>query len=133
MMNMLIFVVTTLGLGVLCSIPGVLIGKYLTKNGLATDRTILEVTSNVFGLFLTRLILPDIPLAYVVTLFLLLSPLGVFGFDLWTTFRNGRWWWMKESSERQPLFSLPVSIIVYAVIGGVPLILAVGVWLLIFY
>jgi hypothetical protein len=128
---MLVFIITTLGLGLLCSIPGFLIGRYLTAKGIARDGPVWEIVSNICGLLIARLVLPDVPLIYIVAFFLVLSPFGVYRHDLWTTFRSGRWWWLKEDHERQPLFSLPVSIILSLGIGVLLLVLLFGTWMLI--
>ncbi len=130
-MDAFVFVITTLVLGALCSIPGILLGRVLAAKGIATDQSVLVVISSIIGLFLSRLILPNVPVGYIAAFFIILIPIGVYRHDLWTTFREGRWWWSKKSTEHQPIFNLPVSIIVSIAIGGVILILIFGIWILI--
>ena len=126
-MKILVFVISTVGLGLLCSLPGVLAGKYLAKKGLAKDQSIWVVTGEVFAMFLARLMLPSVPLAYIVTLAFVLSPIGVYRHDLWTTFRRGKRWWSKDNSEEiQPMFNLPISIVLSIIIGCIILFLVFG-------
>ena len=132
-MQMFVFIITTLGLGVLCSIPGILVGRYLAIKGIARAHSKMEVATSIAGMFIVRLMLPDLPLIYIVPFFLFLSPLGAYRADLWTTFRSGKWWWLKKNDERQPLFNLPVSIAISFGIGVVIMITIFGIWILITY
>ena len=132
-MNTVLFIVSTVGLGLFCSIPGVLIGKILSRKGIAKDQSILVIISDILGVFLARLVVPDAPLIYIVALFLIISPLGVCRHDLWTTFRSGKWWWLKSKDKREPWFSLSTSIALSVGIGFVFMGLVFGSWMLITY
>ena len=132
-MNTVLFIVSTVGLGLFCSIPGVLTGKILSRKGIVRDRTILVISSDIFGFFLARLVVPDAPLIYIVVIFLIISPLGVHDYDLWTTFRSGKWWWLKSKDKREPWFSLSTSIALSVGIGFVFMGLVFGSWMLITY
>ena len=99
-MDMLVFVVTTLILGVLCSIPGVITARLLASKGVVRVQPAwLDIGSTVCGLLLARLLVPQLPLGYWVVGFLVLLPIGVYRDDLWATLFKGRWWWLKEKPE----------------------------------
>gem|GEM_PF-3288600 len=131
LMDVLFFIAVTSGLGILCSIPGILIGHFLAAKGIAPDQSRWVVMSSILGLLITRLMMPDVPLIYIVITFSILAPLGLYRHDLWTTFRSGRWWWLKPSNERQPLFNLLISGILSLGIVVVLGILVLGIWILI--
>lgn len=130
-MNILVFITTTIGIGILISIPGILIGRFLVAKGIVRDRSVSVVVISVLVLLSIPLIAPDFPMIYIATVLLFFSPLGAYRDDLWTTFRSGKWWWLKKNDEMQPLFDLPVSLILSLVIWGVVVALTVGALILI--
>jgi len=93
-LDTLIFASSTLLLGILCSIPGVIAGRLLASNGIARDTSFWLIAVNIAGLFLERLLFPALPIGWLIAMHTLLSPLGIYRHDLWTTFRRGRWWWV---------------------------------------
>ena len=98
-MDMLVFVVTTLILGVLCSIPGVITARLLASKGVVRVQPVWQdIVGTVGGLALGRLLAPQLPLGYWVVGFLVLFPIGIYRDDLWATLFKGRWW-LKEKHE----------------------------------
>ena len=120
-MDILTFILTTLGWGITCSMPGVVMGQLLASKGIVRDRSIWVVGGSICGLLFGRLVLPSAPLSWLVVIFLILSPLGMYRDDLWTTFRRGKWWWVKGSNDSRPIPTLIVGIIL--AIGVVMVIL----------
>lgn len=89
-MDIFIFVLTTLGLGILCSIPGVFVGWLLATRGMVREKPSWIIGTSVCGLFVYRLWFSQVPLGYLLAVVTILLPLGMYRQDLWTYFRKGR-------------------------------------------
>ena len=89
-MDILVFILATFGLGMLCSIPGVVVGRLLATKGLVREKPAWVCVANVCGLFVYRLWFPQVHLAYLLLVVTVLLPLGMYRQDLWTYFRVGK-------------------------------------------
>jgi hypothetical protein len=89
-MDIFAFIFTTLGLGILCSIPGIIIGRLLAIRGIVRETPIWLLLGSVCILFVLRLSLPQAPLGLLIVIVTAFFPLGMYRHDLWTFFRRGR-------------------------------------------
>lgn len=88
--DILIFILTTFGLGVLCSIPTIVVGRLLAARGVVREMPVWVLTAGVGAMFLSRLLVPQAPVALVVAIVAIFLPLGMYRADLWTYFREGK-------------------------------------------
>ena len=89
-MDALAFALKTLGLGVLCSVPGIVAGRYLASREIVRETPIWLLVGSVCILFILRLSFPQARLEMLVGIVVVLVPLGMYRQDLWTYFREGR-------------------------------------------
>lgn len=83
-MDVVIFILTTLVLGVIMSIPGVMVGRLLASKGIVRARPKWIVGAGILGLFVARLMAPQAALRFLFALGIILVPLGMYRQDLWT-------------------------------------------------
>jgi hypothetical protein len=89
-MDAAVFVVITAGLGALCSIPGIVVGKWLASRGIVRETPIWLLVTSICMLFVLRILLREQPLWFHAVLVTVLVPLGIYRQDLWTYFRAGK-------------------------------------------
>jgi len=89
-MSIFTFVLTTLGLGILCAIPTIVIGRLLATRGIVHEMPVWVVVGTVCTLLAWRLLFPEASLGCFVTMGTILLPIGIYRHDLWTYFRRGR-------------------------------------------
>jgi hypothetical protein len=87
-MDILIFVLTTLGLGMLCSLPALFFGRLLAARGIVREKPAWVAGGAVCTLFAWRLWFPQAPLAPFLVIGAILLPLGAYRADLWTFCRE---------------------------------------------
>jgi chromate transport protein ChrA len=83
------FWVSTLILGLISAVPGLIIGAILRRWRMVQSRSLWLVIGNVATLFIGRFMLPDVPAIYLVILITVLGPLGLYRNDLWTYWTKG--------------------------------------------
>lgn len=89
-MDAVVFVVITAGLGALCSIPGIVVGKRLASRGVVRETPIWLLVTSICMLFVLRISFSEHPLWFHTVLVTVLVPLGIYRQDLWTYFREGK-------------------------------------------
>lgn len=89
------FIFSSLFLGILCSIPGLLIGKVLSKKGLVRDGPWWVISLTVICMFGARLLFPRASILYIFGL-LLLASISFYSNELWLALNKGPWWWIKS-------------------------------------
>lgn len=96
-MNTTVIVLRNIFVILVCSIPGLFLTKYLEEKG------IVRKESRLWYFFLVivipvvyAIIRPNVPWQFFMFATLLISTLGVHRFELWYSFRFGRWWWLKK-------------------------------------
>ena len=87
-MKGLTFVGITVLAGLLCAVPGFIVGKLLVKHGMVYDRSPWLVGGTVVNLLILRMAFAEIPLVWLMAGVTVLMPLGLFRHDLWTYWRN---------------------------------------------
>ena len=120
-MDVFVFILTTLILGILCAIPGIIVGRLWEARGLARSLPIPFLGTTVFLVFLFRLRDLVLPWWFYVGASIVL-PLILFRFEFMATSQKGKWWWLKESEKKTSLLGWLVIAIVIAV-GIVGLVL----------
>jgi hypothetical protein len=89
-MDILLFVLTTVGLGILCAIPGIVVGRLLAARGVVREAPVWLLAGGVCILFVLRLSFPQASLGLLVAIVTVFLPLGMYRQDLWTRFREGK-------------------------------------------
>ncbi|MGE3297722.1 MAG: hypothetical protein AB7I68_10270 [Porticoccaceae bacterium] len=94
-METLLFVMQTLLLGIVCSLPAVAVGRLLAAKGLLMEMPKLVIGIVVIMLFALRIQFPQVSLARLVVLVAFLSPF-LYTRAVEVSFRLGNWWWKKR-------------------------------------
>jgi uncharacterized membrane protein len=76
------FILTSVGIGMLFSIPGILLGYYLKKNNIAPNRSWLTIILCIISTFAKRIWLPDLSYYWFALFLLLGSTLGIYRMDI---------------------------------------------------
>ena len=97
-MGTIAFILSSVGLGILCSIPGLVAGYYWGKSGLVRNGPWWVLVATIIMVFGGRLIFPQIPLIYILVFLFVTSPF-VYNNELWLAFTKGRWWWVEEGDD----------------------------------
>jgi hypothetical protein len=100
-MNILNFLVITFALGILCSLPGVIIGKWLSAKGIAKDRSLAVLAVNVAGVLIVHLKIFPCPWYFYVACSLLFP--GIYRSDWPSYLAQGKFWWLKEPQRKMTL------------------------------
>jgi hypothetical protein len=80
------------------AIPGIIFERWLVIKGIVRDRT-RDLIIVVFSIvFIRQMWYPNVSWWYFALFLILGMTLGVNRADLWTTMRQGKWWW-KNISE----------------------------------
>ena len=89
-MDILIFILTTLCLGILGSIPTVVVRRLLTTNGMVYEEPVQVFAVGIAGMFFIRLVLfPELPAGFHLAVLAICLPLAIRKVALWTR-KNGR-------------------------------------------
>lgn len=96
-MELFVIVARNIFISLVSSIPGLLISRLLEKKGLVRRQ------SKVFyiGLLIAVALFCSMRVPYAhwiiyVFISLLVTILGIQRFELWYSYKMGRWWWLKE-------------------------------------
>lgn len=82
--------ITSFGIGILFSIPGVLLGYWLKNKNLAPNRSLLTIIFCVVLTFIKRIWMPDLAIHWFALILLTGSTLGVYRMDMY---------WAKKSQD----------------------------------
>lgn len=96
MQNQTISTLVTGVLGIGLMLAEILIENLLVKVGIVRESRIILIVTVACVILIKILWFPNLPWIYFIALALFGIPLGVHRGDLWTTIRQGRWWWMNE-------------------------------------
>ena len=91
MLDILIFIFTSIGIGIIFAVPGILFGLFLENHGIASNRVRAAMATSIFFVFFSRIWYPQIP-------YILLAG----GIILGTTtglYRTEIYWAMKKNKE----------------------------------
>jgi hypothetical protein len=103
-MAMVLLVLQNISICLVSSIPGYFLSEYLIRAGFVrrlSSKLRYMLENIIFGIVVT-LIYPQTPWWLFVLITLAATILGEHKFELWHTFRRGRWWWIKGRQEDQP-------------------------------
>jgi hypothetical protein len=89
-MDTFIFFLTTLTLGILGSVPGIVVGRLLVNKVVVREVPVWLLVGSVVMLFILRLSFPQAPLGLLVAIVTIFLPLGMYRQDLWTYLRRGK-------------------------------------------
>jgi hypothetical protein len=110
-MDVLVFAATTGLLGILVALPTLAIGPMLAARGIVREEPAWAVVTFGAALVLvTRLAAPTAP-PFLHVGIAMLATLATYNPDLWSTFREGRWWWLKGKDQPRKHDSLTASIV----------------------
>ena len=88
-MDVLVLVFTTLGLGVLGSLPTIIIGRLLGVKGVVRKKPVQVLASGVVVMSMIRLSsLSEWPVGFQLLICAVCVPMGIYKAELWTK-RNG--------------------------------------------
>ena len=100
MANYLYYILVTLGVGVVCSIPGVIIGRALAKRGWIREEGVWPVLLAIAMLFILRLTFPEMSIIYQAVFVTIFVPITICRNDVWTSLQKGKRWWEHENEKR---------------------------------
>ena len=98
-MDLIKLLVTSILLGLLCSIPGLALNTILMRKGLIRDSKVFIVFGCILGMLACQAFFPPVPAWLAMILIGFASPSGAFRNDLWLTSRRGRWWWKDKNKD----------------------------------
>ena len=101
-MDTFLFILSTITIGLLCSIPSLVLGYWLDKKGFAAFQPYLTPFLFIGVLFWMRLAAPNANLVFFICWLILFSP-AIYSQDLWFTYKRGKWWWNQNDSEKTEL------------------------------
>ena len=91
MIDLTWFVVITLVIGLLYSVPGVLLGYWLEKKYVAPNRSFISISFCVVLVFIQRIWLPNVSFHWLALVLLTGSTLGVYRMDIyWAISKKSR-------------------------------------------
>jgi hypothetical protein len=100
LMDLPILVVRNILICLVSSVPGLMISRFLERKGL------VRIQSKIFyiGLMIVVALVisikaPGVHWLFYVIVTLLVTTLGIQRFELWYSFRQGRWWWLKDKKD----------------------------------
>lgn len=97
MYDILVLLLTSFGLGVLCSIPTILFGRWLATRDIVSEPSIgIEIMIATCAVFFWQLLLPQISLWLFVIIYMVVSPYRAHRDKLWAYFLKG-----KQSKENE--------------------------------
>lgn len=79
------------------SMPGLLISRYLESKGLVRHQSkIFYIVLIIIVATIFSIKAPEAHWSLYVIISLLVTTLGIQRFELWYSFKLGRWWWLKD-------------------------------------
>ncbi len=101
MSSLFIFCVSVLGVGLLFSIPALLVERLLIANGIARGNSVWLVIVSFFAALYKQLTYPE-PLYWLLgVVAVMICPLVVNRYDILDTLKKGRWWWKNEDDTKK--------------------------------
>jgi hypothetical protein len=90
-MDILLFIITNILLGVLCAIPAIVFGRVLDKKGILREEDPTWLIASTIGvIFIGRFLFPNDSVGYLVLFASLLTPLVAYRADLSLFIRKGK-------------------------------------------
>jgi hypothetical protein len=93
------FILVTIGIGVLISIPMVLVQLKLIRDGIVRESIWFIVIGAFLGVFIKRIWFNEISWAIFGPLIIIGGLLSLNRGDLWRTMQHGRWWWKENNNK----------------------------------
>lgn len=124
-MDVLVFVGTTLALGVACSIPTVLVGYLLKKKGKTHMPMLWGIGASVGIFFLLRLEFGDASLVTIGLIVALLTP-AIYRVDLWDAYKKGHEGAQMEAPPKRKPDSILTALTLIMLVGFVILVIGIG-------
>lgn len=95
------FILLTLVLGLFCSAPGVIWGRFLAAKGLVRERSVEYVIVTVGAVVLVCFLLSFSLTGWLMLAVLtFLGPGGYYRYEVWITSKKGKGWWLQTPSDR---------------------------------
>jgi len=113
------FILTTIGLGLLWSIPGFAITKILARKGMVHDRPIIYIMYAIGVICVTFLLRRNHVILswWIYGISAILMPLAGARNKLILTGRRGKWWWKKAEYNKTGLLDIVGAIIIYLLLA----------------
>ncbi len=108
-------IVTIIGYCVLCSAPGVLVGKALHERGYVQDYKVKPIVLTSMLVIATQLISPHISPIALVLFGILFSSVGVYRADFYNRSTWGAWWWQTSEQRSNPYQDIVITLAVIAI------------------
>ena len=99
-MEPILFIVSSFVFGILCSIPGLAIERYLKKRGIVRSSPWLIIVMSIVWTFGGRILFPEFSLISILLLVSVVAPFININ-EIWFTMKWGRWWWLKTDGENK--------------------------------
>jgi hypothetical protein len=77
------FILTSLGIGILFSLPSIILGYWLKKKNIAPNRSLLTIIFCIVLTFVKRILTPDLAFHWFALILLIGSTLGVYRMDFY--------------------------------------------------
>ena len=90
MLDILVFVITSIGIGILFAIPGFVFGSFLEKHEIATNRAIDVLIFSLFFVFVKRIWYEDIPYSWLAIILILGTTVGVYSMEIYWSIKKDR-------------------------------------------
>jgi hypothetical protein len=84
------FVLSSLILGLVSSIPGLILSEILRQRRVVQNRSLGLVIASVLCVFGWRLAFPTVPLACLTIVTMVLAPVAMYRHDIWTYWTSGK-------------------------------------------
>jgi hypothetical protein len=99
MREITIFILTTIGIGIIFSMPTVLIQLWLIKIGAVREGVLRVIIGVYVAVLIIRIWFNDTSWLCSGLLIIIVSILGMNRGDLWDTMQYGTWWWKTEKKN----------------------------------
>lgn len=91
MADILFFLITSIGLGVVCAVPAIVAGRFLSAREIARKQAPwVDISFSVGAVFIWRLVFPQVPLWLFVIIYIVVSPYRIYREQLWAYFLEGK-------------------------------------------
>jgi len=92
--------IAILFIGIVVSIPGFLFSLWAAKNGFARPIASPIIVLALCSALIKQVWFENVSWVYFGVLTLLAVTIGINRADLWTTFKQGRWWWKLKGNDK---------------------------------
>lgn len=97
-MSIILYILSSLAYGVVCSIPGIMFGYLLGEKGIVRNSPWWVIVMSTLGVFGLRIFFPSVSIWIILIVLSLTSPF-IYRHDLWNTWVKGKWWWVKKDGD----------------------------------